>query len=60
MKAGKTFLLRIQPELEKENLLSELNLTDEEAKMATTLNFITLKPILFLKEENNSRCRQRF
>jgi hypothetical protein len=48
----KTFLLRIQSELEKESLLSELNLTDEELKMATTLNFITLKPILLLKEEN--------
>ncbi len=47
----KSFLLRIQSELEKENLLSELNFTPEELKIATTLNFITLKPILLLGEE---------
>lgn len=56
----KTFLLRIQSELEKENLLSELNLTDEEAKMSATLNFITSKPILFLAEENTRDSASAF
>ncbi|MDP2938619.1 MAG: DUF933 domain-containing protein [Candidatus Omnitrophota bacterium] len=48
----KEFLQRIQPELEKESLLNELNLSDNEIRLAQNLNFITLKPILFLTEEN--------
>ncbi len=48
----KNFLLRIQAELEKENLLKELNISAEEKKFTDMLNFITLKPVLFLAEEN--------
>lgn len=47
----KDFLSRIQQELEKENLLSELNLSEEEKTLA--INFITFKPILFLTEERS-------
>jgi ribosome-binding ATPase YchF (GTP1/OBG family) len=48
----KIFLLRIQAELEKENFLNELNLSEAEAKIAGVLNFITSKPILLLDESN--------
>ncbi len=50
--AEKNFLLRIQADLEKENLLSELNLTEEEKGFSSMLNFITAKPILLLNEDN--------
>jgi len=52
----KDFLLRVQPELEKETLINELSLTETESKIANNLGFITAKPILFLSPEESANA----
>jgi hypothetical protein len=47
----KDFLGRAQQELEKETLISELNLSEAEKKLISNLGFVTAKPVLFLSAE---------
>ncbi|MFZ5801257.1 MAG: hypothetical protein ACOY3D_07805, partial [Candidatus Omnitrophota bacterium] len=49
----KNFLLRCQQELEKETLISELNLNEVEQKIIAELALVTAKPVLFLSEEES-------
>ncbi|MFC1594605.1 DUF933 domain-containing protein [Candidatus Omnitrophota bacterium] len=49
--AEKDFLTRIQKELEQEQFVQALSLSDSERAVATTLNLITLKPILLVAQE---------
>ncbi len=50
----KNFLLRLQKELEQEHFLRNLSFNEEEKSMVSTLNFITIKPILFISQEDSS------
>jgi hypothetical protein len=48
----KELFLRCKESLEKEILLNEIPLSDEENKLLLNLNLITLKPITFVDKEN--------
>lgn len=49
---NKDLFLRLKDALEKETLLNEITLQDEEIKLLLNFNLVTLKPITFLDKEN--------
>jgi ribosome-interacting GTPase 1 len=52
LQPNEDLLLRCKAALEKEALLNEIPVTDEDKKTLINLNLVTLKPITFVNKEN--------